>query len=418
MKISLVTKIPLIVSITLFGLASIACAASEKKDEHKPSGHKTASQPTQKGAIQKPVGHKPVPDIRPEKHTSRSTEDSRQAHETHPTKTSKTLRTESTYNQNAGNPGKNVISSNNRRSEWHQAAANRNEFWNGWANENHARVQTFQATRAERYGQISSFWLGKNIAQTFHSDSWSAYRQNVIAFRADRRLEICNQVRFYHDDLFDYQWWTGCGWYPPVSIVYRNPWWWWTPASWDSLTVFLAWGNPAPIDYDFGVNIVDDGQYVYRDGASPVPLAEETSQVTQLADSQSQVQAPIAPGQNQSGDFDPLGVWSLVQQEQGDATMFLQLSVDKQGAVCGAYDNILTGEKAPVSGRVDRATQRVAFHFGNNQNTVIEVGVFDLCQDTASCVVHFGSGNPQNWLLVRLPAPNMPNAPAPTASAN
>jgi len=63
MKISLVTKIPLIVSITLLGLASIACAASEKKDEHKPSGHKTASQPTQKGTIQKAVGHKAVPDI-------------------------------------------------------------------------------------------------------------------------------------------------------------------------------------------------------------------------------------------------------------------------------------------------------------------------------------------------------------------
>jgi hypothetical protein len=181
--------------------------------------------------------------------------------------------------------------------------------------------------------------------------------------------------------------------------------------------------NPAAtklnhIDYDFGVNIVDDGENVYRDGGSPVPIAEETSQVTQLANSQSKVLAPIAPGQDQTSDFDPLGVWSLVQQEQGDATMFLQLSVNKQGAICGAYENILTGEKAPVTGRVDRATQRVAFRFGNNQNTVVEAGVFDLCQDTASCVVHFGSGNRQNWLLVRLPAPNMPNAPGPTASAN
>jgi hypothetical protein len=279
-------------------------------------------------------------------------------------------------------------------------------------------VQKFQATRAERYGQISNYWQGKNIPQTFHSDSWGAYRQNVIAFRTDRRLEICNQVRFYHDDLFDDRWWAGCGWYPPVAIVYGNPWWWWAPASWGSLTAFLAWGNPAPIDYDFGVNIVDDGENVYRDGGSPVPIAEETSQVTQLANSQSKVLAPIAPGQDQTSDFDPLGVWSLVQQEQGDATMFLQLSVNKQGAICGAYENILTGEKAPVTGRVDRATQRVAFRFGNNQNTVVEAGVFDLCQDTASCVVHFGSGNRQNWLLVRLPAPNMPNAPGPTASAN
>src|SRR5271165_5414511 len=418
MKISVVTKLLLIVPITLFSLASIACAASEKKDEHKSSGHKIASQPTQKGAIQKPAGYNPshssvLEHTPPEKYTSHS---SVPEHTTPEKYTSRS--TNGSLHRNAGNPKENVIVSSNRPSEWHQAVANRKEFWNGWANENQARVQKFQATRAERYGQISNFWLGKNIAQTFHSDSWFAYRQNVIAFRTDRRLEICNQVRFYHDDLFAAQWWAGCGWSPPVAVVYRNPWWWWAPASWGSLTVFLAWGNPAPIDYDFGVNIVDDGQYVYREGGSPVPIAEETSQVTQLADSQSQVLTPIAPGQDQSGDFDPLGVWSLVQQEHGDATMFLQLSVNKQGAICGAYDNILTGEKAPVSGRVDRATQRVAFRFGNIQNTVIEAGVFDLCQDTASCVVHFGSGNPQTWLLVRLPAPNMPNAPAPTASAN
>jgi len=424
MKISVVTKILLIVPVTFFGLAGNTSATSEHKDEHKASGHKTESHgSTKKGGPQKTVAHQPshtaAPEhTKPEKYTTRSTDHSRQPHETHLTKTSTTLRTESSYNRNAGNAKKTVTWSENHPSEWHQAVANRKQFWNGWANENQVRVQKFQATRAERYGQISNYWHGKNIAQTFHTDSWGVYRQNVIAFRTDRRLEICNQVRFYHDDLFDDRWWAGCGWYPPVAVVYSNPWWWWAPASWGSLTVFLAWGTPAPIDYDFGVNIVDDGQYVYRDSGPPVPVAQETSQVTQLANSQSQVLAPTAPGQGLSTDFDPLGVWSLVQQEQGDATMFLQLSVNKEGAICGAYDNILTGEKAPVSGRVDKATQRVAFHFGNNQNTVVEAGVFDLCQDTASCVVHFGSGNPQNWLLVRLPAPNMPNAPEPTASAN
>jgi hypothetical protein len=85
-----------------------------------------------------------------------------------------------------------------------------------------------------------------------------------------------------------------------------------------------------------------------------------------------------------------MGVWALTQEEKGDAYMFFQLSIDKEGVVSGAYQNVLSGEKAPISGQVDKATQRVAWKIGTN-NTVIETGLQNLAQEVASCLVHFGS---------------------------
>ena len=51
-----------------------------------------------------------------------------------------------------------------------------------------------------------------------------------------------------------------------------------------------------------------------------------------------------------------MGVWALAQEEKGDAYMFFQISVDKEGVVSGAYKNVLSGEQAPISG--PRLTRR------------------------------------------------------------
>ena len=93
--------------------------------------------------------------------------------------------------------------------------------------------------------------------------------------------------------------------------------------------------------------------------------------------------------------------------------MFVQLSMNKTGQITGAYTNVLTGEKEPVAGQIDKATQRVAFHLGKNTDSVVEAGAYNLTQDAASCEVYFGKTKPQTWLLVRLPEPKVPDAPTP-----
>jgi hypothetical protein len=125
---------------------------------------------------------------------------------------------------------------------------------------------------------------------------------------------------------------------------------------------------------------------------------------------------PASPEPGQQPEWLPLGVLALAQEEKGDAYMFFQLSIDKEGVASGAYQNILSGEKSPISGQVDKKTQRVAWKIGTN-NTVIETGLQSLTQDVASCLVHFGTNTTQTWLLVRQKQPEMPNAPPQTAGA-
>lgn len=91
--------------------------------------------------------------------------------------------------------------------------------------------------------------------------------------------------------------------------------------------------------------------------------------------------------------------------------MFFQMSVDKDGVVSDAYKNVLSGEQAPISGKVDKKTQRVAWKIGDNAGTTIETGIQNLTQDVTSCLVHFGEESAQTWLLVRLKQPELPSAP-------
>jgi hypothetical protein len=303
--------------------------------------------------------------------------------------------------------------SKNRSPQWHQAVANRQQYWNRWTNDNRAQLQRFQSTRGQQWNQIAHWWNGRNVPQTMHSDpSWNTFRNNVMNFRDERRMEVWNSASWQYDHLFDDRWWAGCGWYPSVAVVYWNPWWWWTPCDWISFSVFLGWGTVAPVYYDPGVNWVDAGQVEYYDGEPIGSTADCADWAARLADPPNP-SAPTPPEDGQPADWKPLGVWALTQEEKGDAFMFLQLSVNKGGVISGAFSDVLTGEKEPVTGEIDKVTQRAAFHFGNNKTTIIETGAYDLTQDVASCFVRFGTAPPQTWLLVRLPAPTMPSTPSP-----
>jgi hypothetical protein len=98
--------------------------------------------------------------------------------------------------------------------------------------------------------------------------------------------------------------------------------------------------------------------------------------------------------------------------------MFFQISIDRNGVVTGAFENLLSGEKSPISGQVDKKTERVTWKIGSNSSTVIETGLQNLTQDVASCLVHFGTDTTQTWLLVRLKDPATPNAPQSGTAAN
>ena len=197
-----------------------------------------------------------------------------------------------------------------------------------------------------------------------------------------------------------------------------NPWWWWGAATVATVGTFLAIDAihdstaPPPQVYDYGVNVVYQGDQVYVDGKPATTATEYSQQAINLANQPAKQPPPPIPAEaGKQEEWLPLGVWALAQEEKGDAYMFFQISVGKDGVVTGAYKNVLSGDQSPISGQVDKKTQRVAWKIGS-KNTVIETGLQSLTQDVASCLVHFGPETTQTWLLVRLKQPEMPNAPA------
>jgi hypothetical protein len=64
-----------------------------------------------------------------------------------------------------------------------------------------------------------------------------------------------------------------------------------------------------------------------------------------------------------------------------------------------------TRQKKPsqtIQGRVDKDTQRVSMRIGDKENIVVETGLYNLTQNEAPMLVHFGPDKVEDWLLVRL----------------
>ena len=48
------------------------------------------------------------------------------------------------------------------------------------------------------------------------------------------------------------------------------------------------------------------------------------------------------------------------------------------------------------------SSQRVAFTIGDNTETVVETGLYNLTKDEAPALMHFGADRTEQWLLVRV----------------
>jgi hypothetical protein len=102
----------------------------------------------------------------------------------------------------------------------------------------------------------------------------------------------------------------------------------------------------------------------------------------------------------------PLGTFAVsTDQREKEPSRIIQLAVDKQGVISGTMVNTLTDESQPVQGQVDKQTQRVAFRIGDNQDVVAETGLYNLTQNDVPLLVHYGVDKTENYLLVRLDAP-------------
>jgi hypothetical protein len=170
------------------------------------------------------------------------------------------------------------------------------------------------------------------------------------------------------------------------------------------------------------MNVVYEGDTVYVDN-KPVPAQQYSGPILEGAAS---IEQP-PPDPKQPGDWMPLGVFALAQEERGDPVMFFQLSINRDGVISGAFQSTLTGDSRPVAGKVDKASQRAAWRIGDNGKAIYETTLANLTQDVSPLAIHFDATRTQTWLLVRMPEPapagqpqklpEAPKAPPPLKTA-
>jgi uncharacterized protein (TIGR03000 family) len=201
---------------------------------------------------------------------------------------------------------------------------------------------------------------------------------------------------FYHYGAFNAGWWgVHAGAWRPYGWDAARFWGW---ATWPLLANWFAWTAIQPIPYDYGTNIVYQGDQVYIDNQPGPTAAVYYQQAADLADS-----APVAPPPDKKEDeWQPLGVFSLVQGDQSDTNAVFQLAVNKAGIIRGNYCNVLTNSTLPVRGAVDKKTQRASWIVGDQKTTVYDTGIDNLTKDESPLLIHFGKERTQQWLLVRV----------------
>jgi hypothetical protein len=172
----------------------------------------------------------------------------------------------------------------------------------------------------------------------------------------------------------------------------------WGAASWGTCSSYC--GYPAePVYYDYGENIVYEGETVYVNGDSVGTPVQYAEQAITMADTGRQAQA------TKEEEWLSLGVWTMVQGEQTNGNDLFQLAVNKQGVIRGNYYNVLSETTQPVYGQVDKKTQRAAWTVGDRKGTTYEAGFANLTKPETTMLVHFGKDRTQQWTLVRLEQP-------------
>jgi hypothetical protein len=151
--------------------------------------------------------------------------------------------------------------------------------------------------------------------------------------------------------------------------------------------------------YDYGSNVVYEGDAVYVNGTSVGTQEEFAQQAIVVADAGKQAEA------SKEAEWLPLGVFAMIQGERTDSNDLFQLAVDKAGTIRGNFYNVLTDTTVPVYGAVDKSTQRAAWTVGDKKEPIYEAGFANLTKAETPMMVHFGKARSQQWTLIRVDQP-------------
>jgi hypothetical protein len=202
--------------------------------------------------------------------------------------------------------------------------------------------------------------------------------------------------RGYYYGLFTPAWYRGYpAYWRPARWVVPNV---WVVPTWPAVSDFCGIPDP-PIVYDYGSNVVIENNYVHVDGDQVASTEQYAAQAEKLANRGRKAK----PSKN--SQWQPLGVFGMIQGDEKVAQHIFQLAVNKAGTVRGNYYNAVADQNSKVYGRVNRKTQRVAWSIGKKKTIVYETGLNNLTKDQTTVLVHYGKDRTQQMILVRLEEP-------------
>jgi hypothetical protein len=192
------------------------------------------------------------------------------------------------------------------------------------------------------------------------------------------------------------------GWYRAHPAAWVAPRWrvanYWAAPAWASVAAYCGIAA-APIVYDYGATTVIENNYVYVNGEAVGDADQYAAQAAGFADRGQEAK----PGPDQ--EWQPLGVFAVVREEEEQAQHVFQLAVDRSGIVRGNYFDALVDTTMPVYGSVDPQSQRVAWSVGDKKTVVFETGLNNLTLDETTVLVHYGNEQTVQMALVRLNEP-------------
>ncbi|WP_302119253.1 mu-protocadherin- cell-suface protein [Allorhodopirellula heiligendammensis] len=278
-----------------------------------------------------------------------------------------------------------------------------------WSNINRTSVNRIQGRWGNQIGGLHG-WAAAQPNRLNHWHSWG----NDVRFRWNGY--------HHHNNWFAGNWWYshpgGLCPYHYYHSFNRYPWnYWWRRPTWAATMGWFTWSAPAtvwsqPIYYDYGSggNVTYENNNVYINGeqvATADEFAESAAALATVTPPATEV-APDAGQQDaaESDDWMPLGTFALSTGEDDvEPSRIVQLAVDKSGIISGTVYNRETDQADAIQGRVDKDTQRVAMRLGSTDEVVAETGLYNLTQDEAPLLVHFGKDRVENYVLVRLEEP-------------
>lgn len=268
---------------------------------------------------------------------------------------------------------------------------------------------------------IHSRWNNAIVARPGLSSPGIYNWQSLHPHRATYWHGWGNGVRHYwghyhpgYHNWFGPIWWgrhpiaTGA-WYAVRGLARLHHGYWWRVPVWAAVNTWFRWTTPGPVwsqpayyDYGPGGNVTYADNIVYIDGQEIGPADEFAQSAAALAT----VPPPASEEQAAAAEWMPLGTFAIsAHEKEANPTRVIQLAVNRDGVISGTLYNTATDQAYPVQGQVDKQTQRVAFRIGESADIVFETGLYNLTQDEAPALVHFGLDRVANYLLVRLDRP-------------